>query len=125
MHARLNQLMRANFASNSQAQPTENTQMGEDHLSEEEQAKLKELLIANAEVFALDSSKLGTTGVVTHTVNNGDHPPIRQHPRRMPFALRDEVTQMVQEILDNNVIQPCDSPKRKMDPSAFAWTIVI
>ena len=52
-------------------------EIGDDNLSREEEAKLNELLVANAGVFALDSSELGTTDVVTHAVNTGDHPPVR------------------------------------------------
>ena len=85
-------------------------EMGVDNLTEEEQERLKQLLITNAGVFALDQSELGTTDVVTHTVNTGDHPPIRQHPRRTPFALRSQVTEMVKEMLDQQVIQPSSSP---------------
>ena len=65
-------------------------------------------------------------------VNTGDHPTIRQHPRRTPFALRSQVMEMVRDMLDNQVIQPSSSPwaspivlvERKMDHSAFVWTIV-
>ena len=85
-------------------------EMGEDHLSLEEQTSLRQFLTANAGVFALDQSELGTTDVITHTVNTGDHPPIRQHLRRMPFALRNQVTEMVKDMLDHQVIQPSSSP---------------
>ena len=85
-------------------------EMGEDNLSEEEQTRLKQFLTTNAGVFALDQSELETTDVVTHTVNTGDHSPIRQHPRRTPFALRNQVTEMVKDMLDHQVIQPSSSP---------------
>ena len=71
---------------------------------------MKEFIAANSEVFALEPSELGTTDIVTHSVNTGEHPPIRQHPWRTPFALRSQVTQMVEEMLDNKVIQPSSSP---------------
>ena len=69
--------------------------MGEDPLSLEKQVRLRHFLTANAGVFALDKSELGMTNVITHRVNTGDNSPIRQHPRRMPFALRNQVTEMV------------------------------
>ena len=73
------------------------------------QLKLQELIEANQEVFALDPSELGTTHIVTHTIDTGDQPPIRQHPRRIPFALRGKVTTMVQDMLNNHVIQHSNS----------------
>ena len=41
------------------------------------------MIIHIADVFALDSSELGKTGITTHSINTGDHYPIR---RRTPFA---------------------------------------
>ena len=84
-------------------------EIGDNSLSREEEAKLKELLVANAGIFALDSSELGTTDVVTHAVNTGDHPPVRQHLRRIAFALCGQVTQMVEDMLVN---QPLGQPSR-------------
>ena len=84
--------------------------IGNDQLNEQEQGQLKELLVANAKVFALDETELGATGTITHTINTGSHPPIRQQPRRIHFALRDRVTQMVQDMLDNKIVQPSSSP---------------
>ena len=43
-----------------------------------------------------------------HVINT-DHPPIRQPVRRMPFALRNKVDNMVQEMLTQDVIQPSQS----------------
>ena len=85
-------------------------EIGDDNSRREQDAKLKGLLVANAGVFALDSFELGTTDVVTHAVNTGDHRPVRQHPRRIPFALHGQVTQMVEDMLVNQVIQPSSSP---------------
>ena len=48
-------------------------------------------------MFALDASELGTTDIVKHTINTGDHPPIKQLLQRTPFALRAKVDELVQE----------------------------
>ena len=84
--------------------------LNEEYLTKPQQEQLKEFIMANSEVFALDPSELGTTDIVTHSVNTSDHPPIRQHPRRTLFALRSQVTRMVGEMLTNNMIQPSNSP---------------
>ena len=81
-----------------------------DHLTSEEQQQLRQLIGSYSDVFALNPGELGTTGVVSHTIDTGDHPPIRQPLRRTPFALRAKVEEMVREMLDQQVIIPSKSP---------------
>ena len=52
-------------------------------------SQLQQLLRENADVFALDP---GSTDLATHT---GDHTPIRQLPRWMPFSLGTKVVELV------------------------------
>ena len=63
-----------------------------------------------ADVFALDDSELWRTNVVEHTVNTGDQQPFKQPPRRIPFALRAKVEEMVGDMLASKVIEPSHSP---------------
>ena len=81
-----------------------------DSLSESEHMKLKELLSEYQDVFALDNSELSSTDLVQHHIETGDVKPIRQHPRRIPFALREKVDEMVQDMLEQGVIQHSQSP---------------
>ena len=62
------------------------------------------------DAFALDSSKLGSTDLVTHTIDTPNHPPIHQQARRTPFALHDQIDELVQKILMQVVIEPSQSP---------------
>ena len=80
------------------------------HLSVEEQQTLKSLLASYVDVFAFDNSELGTTQLVTHSIDTGDHRPIKQPLRRTPFALRTKVDQLIEEMLDQQVIEPSESP---------------
>ena len=61
-------------------------------------------------MLAVDASELGTTDLVTHSIDTGDHPPVRQPHRRMPFALRTKVDEMVSDMLSQGVIRPSQSP---------------
>ena len=81
-----------------------------DHLAPDEQKRLENLIRTYADVFALDPGELGTTDVVKHTINTGDHPPIKQPLRRTPFALRSKVDKLVQEMLSQGVIEQSRSP---------------
>ena len=49
-----------------------------DHLTVDQKQKLEELIVSYADVFALDSSELGTTDIITHNIDTGDHRPIKQ-----------------------------------------------
>ena len=61
-------------------------------------------------MFALDETELCSTDWVTHSIDTGDQHPIRQPPRRIPYALRKKVEEMVGKMLDRGVIQPSRSP---------------
>ena len=45
-----------------------------------------------------------------HDTNMGDSPPVKQHPRQVPLALRGELSKLVQEILESGVIEEPSSP---------------
>ena len=55
-------------------------------LPPEQQEKLEKLVKANADIFALNPTELGSTDIVTLDIATGDHPPIHQPPRRIPFS---------------------------------------
>ena len=49
---------------------------------------LYDVLKLYANVFVFVDGQLGSTNVVTHSINTGDGPPIKQHARHIPFYLR-------------------------------------
>ena len=79
-------------------------------LSPEQYSVLETFLLDHGDSFALDSSELGCTQVVQHSINTGDHAPIYQHAHRIPFALRDLAEEMVKDMLDQNIVKPSHSP---------------
>ena len=56
-----------------------------EHVSEEQQRTLKDLLLKHSDMFALNGTELGKTELISHHIDTGDHPPIHQPLRRMPF----------------------------------------
>ena len=48
--------------------------------------------------------------MVEHQIETGDSPPIKQPSRRVPFAVRGEITKMVGEMLESGVVQESSSP---------------
>ena len=79
-------------------------------LTEVERLELEDQVLSYHDVFAVESSELGTTDVTEHTINTGTHPPIRQPARRIPFALREKIDKLVGEMLEQQVIVPSASP---------------
>ena len=71
-----------------------------------EKDKITKLLLEFSDVF---SQELGLIDVTKHTVNTGDHPPIKQRPRRLPYVYRDEANQHIRDILAQNIIRPSSS----------------
>jgi len=72
----------------------------------EKQSILNTLLMLS-DIF---EETLGHTNVVQHKIDTGDSRPIRQYPRRLPYAYREETRKQVAEMLDQGVIQASHSP---------------
>ncbi len=52
---------------------------------------------------------MGRTDLVTHSIDTGEHHPIRLPPRRLPITKQDVEQAEVQKMLDHGVIEPCQS----------------
>ena len=78
--------------------------------SGEQSKKLAKFLDQHQHVFAKNPEDLGRTSVVQHHIDTGDHPPIKQRPRRIPIHKREIVEQEIQKMLAKGVIEPCDGP---------------
>ena len=95
-----------------------------DELVEPERKNLEVLVSEFADVFALCDQELGCTYLTKHTIDTGDHHPIRQQPYRTPVVCR-EVSEMVKQMQNQGVIQssnglwaiPC---QRKMGTKGLA-----
>ena len=83
---------------------------GDGPLTEANQEQLFYLLGEYADIFAISKEDLGRTAKVQHRINTGNSHPIRQPLRRIPPAKREEVRQLLKEMLDQDVIKPTNSP---------------
>lgn len=79
-------------------------------ISQEQKMQLSQVVEAFEDIFALDQSDLGSTDLVTHSINTADNPPLRQPPRRIPFALRQQVERMVDQMMEDGIVVPSNSP---------------
>ena len=87
----------------------EQLNLPEGDISPGELAQLEEMLHAAEDVFALDDTELGHTSLVQHGVDTGDHPPVKQLPRRLPFSRREKVVELIDEMMAKGVVQPSTS----------------
>ncbi len=81
-----------------------------DTLSPGEATQLKSLVTEFSDVFALNDSELGCTDVLQHHIDTSDHPPIKQQPYRTPVARRQKVSEMIDAMEKQGVIQPTVCP---------------
>ncbi|GFX33791.1 retrovirus-related Pol polyprotein from transposon 412 [Trichonephila clavipes] len=79
-------------------------------LSPEQKSSAERLFQEFEDVFSRNSSDIGHTTVTQHRIDTADHPPIKQHPRRLPFAKQEEVGTLLREMQENNIIEPSSSP---------------
>ena len=80
------------------------------NLATDEKNRLIKTLQEFEHVFVGKDNQLGRTSLVKHTINTGDHPPIKQRPRRTPMHLQEEVKMQINDMLERKVIQPSTSP---------------
>ena len=85
-------------------------QRSSEHLSSNQLKELRSLLLTHVDAFKLEGGAMGNTDVAEHVIDTGDHAPIKQAPRRTPATLRPVVEQEVQQLLDNDIIEPSQSP---------------
>jgi hypothetical protein len=82
----------------------------EDLTTEYQKTKVYNLLCNNADLFSKGSNDIGRTDLVKHKINTGSAKPIKQAPRRLPFAKREAADQAVAEMQEHDVIEPSTSP---------------
>ena len=78
--------------------------------SPEHKEQLLGLLTERHSVFCLEAGERGETDLIEFHIDTGDTRPLRQHPRRMPFAVRAEVAKQLKTMQETRIIQPSSSP---------------
>ena len=81
-----------------------------DTLSPEQREELIDFLGEHHTTFALEEHEGGETNLVEFSIETGDADPRRCAPRRMPYAVREEVAQQHKKMQEARVIQPSTSP---------------
>ncbi|GFY33067.1 retrovirus-related Pol polyprotein from transposon 412 [Trichonephila clavipes] len=81
-------------------------------LDEKQRCAARGLITKFQSLFSRTSEDFGRTRLTQHRIDTGEHPPIKQHPRRLPFAKQqEEVKKLIKDMKDNDVItSPWASP---------------
>ena len=79
-------------------------------LSAAEREQAIELIQRNADVFARNEYDLGRMHLTEHKIDVGENRPFREPLRRHPKAYLDEIDRQVNEMLENDIIEPAASP---------------
>ena len=69
-----------------------------------------QLLAKFSDVFSAGSHDLGCTDLVEHHIDTGFSKPVRQPPRRFPWAKREDAEKCIQKMQEQGVIEPSSSP---------------
>jgi hypothetical protein len=81
-----------------------------EELSAEQRHLVMDLLVNYEDIFVGPDRALGCTSMAEHTIDTGSARPIRQPPRRAPIAQREIIEIEIQKMLDEEVIEPSNSP---------------
>ncbi|GBN25970.1 Retrovirus-related Pol polyprotein from transposon 17.6, partial [Araneus ventricosus] len=79
-------------------------------LNEEQRTAVKELLQEFQNLFSTSDSDVGRCNMTQHRINTGNHSPIKQYPRRLPLAKKEEAERLVKEMVDNGTIEESSGP---------------
>ena len=75
----------------------------------EETLRLKTILIANRDVFALENDKLGCTDTVLHRINTQNAKPVHSQPYRLEQIKALELDSMIDNMLEQGIIRHSNS----------------
>lgn len=73
-------------------------------LSDEQKGKVRSVLNKHQDMF---DGHIGFTTLVSHSIDTGDSPPVRQPPRRVPPHLAEEVRAQIDDLVRQGVLEEC------------------
>ena len=80
------------------------------HLDSGDTQRLEAFLLANRDLFAMNTSEMGCTNVVTHKMELDDETPFKEKFRPIPPGSYQEVRQHIAELLSAGVVKESKSP---------------
>ena len=81
-----------------------------ENMTSAQRNEVQQLLQQYDDIFSKGAYDMGRTSLVEHGIDTGDHRPIRQGLRRHPMAHLDVIDAQVNEMLQNDLVEPAASP---------------
>jgi len=75
-------------------------------LEDEQRKAVADLLYKYDDVFSKGEFDVGSTHLITHHIDAGQNRPIRQPLRRHPTAYLQAIDDYVEQLLENDIIEP-------------------
>lgn len=82
----------------------------DDNLNEKERNLMKALLAKYVKIFNWNDDSTGVTSMAEHSIDTGNHSPIKSKQYRVPYNLRGEMDRQVEDMGRKNVIRKSKSP---------------
>ncbi|GBN39237.1 hypothetical protein AVEN_219660-1 [Araneus ventricosus] len=79
-------------------------------LNEKQRSAVRKLLNEFQNLFSTCDADVGHCNMAQHRINTGDHPPIKQYPRRLHLAKKEEAEHLIKEMVDNGIIEESSGP---------------
>ena len=79
-------------------------------LNNEQKGKIRKLLTQYRTILSTSDHDVGRTPLVKHTIDTGNHRPIRQPLRRQPFQHQAYIDEETNRMLEYGIIEPAASP---------------
>ena len=79
-------------------------------LNNEQKGKIRKLLMQYRTILSTSDHDVGCTPLVEHTIDTGNHRPIRQPLRRQPFQHQAYIDEETNRMLECGIIEPAASP---------------
>ncbi len=98
------------FADTAKVDPIAQLKLSNSDLLPNQKAELFNLLETYRDQFSTSSSDIGNADIVKHSVDVGDHPPIKQKAYRIPESQKTKVSDLITAMLKQGVIRPSNSP---------------
>jgi hypothetical protein len=83
---------------------------GQVGLDKDQNEKFRNLLIEYSSIFSETSDDIGFTDLVEHTIDTGNHPPVRQRHGRIPLARMKDAEEEIKKMVKQDIIEPSVSP---------------
>lgn len=85
------------------------------YLHKEEQKVIEQICAKYANVFFCERDKLTTTNIIQQSINvRQNTQPIYIKPYRLPESLKPEIQKQIDQMLDNQIIEPTNSTSKQI-----------